>query len=191
MQIHQLSVSYQPEQDRVLMRVGTTGSEEMRLWLTRRLMHGLWPLLNRLMTDQLMKLENAGTALDATDEDLRRMLADFRKEEFLQQADFDTPFVEKPALPLGEEPLLVTDLDATPLAGGRLRLVFRERAPDKAAGKPRSFQVEMDPKLTQGLLHLLDQALAKSGWRDPFTAPEPRPEPDTPGEREPRPRYLN
>src|SRR3954470_23576686 len=108
MQIHQLSVSYQAEHDRLLMRVSSTGGDEMRLWLTRRLMLGLWPLISRLETDQLLKLEAAGSVLDEADEELRRMLADFRKEEFLQRADFDTPYQDQQKLPLGSDPLLVT-----------------------------------------------------------------------------------
>src|SRR6266568_9578510 len=94
MKIHQLSVTYVAEQDRILMRVNTAAAEEMRLWLTRRLMLGLWPLLSKLLTKHLLKLEAAGTSLEKADEDLKRMLADFRKEEFLRQADFDTPYRE-------------------------------------------------------------------------------------------------
>ena len=41
MQIHQMSASYVAEQDRVLLRINTVEGEEMRLWLTRRLMAGL------------------------------------------------------------------------------------------------------------------------------------------------------
>ena len=92
------------------------------------------------------------------------MLADFRKEEFLKNADFDTPYQENQAqLPLGEEPLLVTDVDAAPLPNGRLRLSFNERP--TGVEKPRSFQMEMEPKLMQGLMHLLEQALTLSQWR--------------------------
>src|SRR3954471_331756 len=109
MKIHQLSVTYLAEQDRILLRVNTDAAEEMRVWLTRRLMLGLWPLLSKLLTRHLLKLEAAGNSLETADEDLRRMLADFRKEEFLRHADFDTPYRETAGLPLGEEPLLVTD----------------------------------------------------------------------------------
>src|SRR3954469_10822335 len=128
MQIHQLSVNYQAEQDRVLLRVNSTGGEELRLWLTRRLMLGLWPLLTKVHTDQLLKAENAGSVLEKADEELRKMLTEFRKDEFLQKADFDTPYQDKDNLPLGAEPLLVTDVDASPLPDGRLRLAFNERA---------------------------------------------------------------
>lgn len=188
MNIHQLSATYIAQQDRVLMKINTTAQEEMRLWLTRRLLLGLWPLLSKLLTEHLLKLEAAGSSLESADEELRRMLADFRKEEFLQQADFDTPYKDQATLPLGEEPLLITDVDATPLANGRLRLAFNERIPP---AKPRSFQMELAPKLMQGLMHLLEQALAHSRWREPFAAPAledgSQPEAGTP----PRPRYLN
>lgn len=170
MRIHQLSVTYIAEQDRILMRVNTAAAEEMRLWLTRRLMLGLWPLLSNLLTKHLLKLEAAGTSLDTADEDLKKMLADFRKEEFLKQADFETPYQEnQPQMPLGDEPLLITDVDASPLPNGQLRLSFNERLPGN--GKPRSFRMEMEPKLMQGLMHLLEQALARSQWREAFGAP--------------------
>jgi hypothetical protein len=190
MQIHQMSVTYLPEQDRILMRVNTTEGEEMRMWLTRRLMVGLWPLLSKLLTEHLLKLESAGASLAGANPELKKMLAEFRKEEFLQHADFDTPYQEgQQRQPLGEEPLLVTDVDATPLASGPLRLNFNERPPNGDA-KPRNFQMEMQPKLMQGLMHLLDQALLQSMWREPFVpvaAAEPAGEEGDAN----RPRYLN
>jgi len=170
MKIHQLSAVYLAEQDRILVRINTAAAEEMRMWLTRRLMLGLWPLLSKLLTKHLLKLESAGASLDTADEGLKQMLTDFRKEQFLQEADFDTPYDENKAnLPLGEEPLLVTDVDASPLPNGRLRLSFNERPPNTE--KPRSFQMEMEPKLMQGMMHLLEQALARSQWREAFTPP--------------------
>ncbi|MDB5873135.1 MAG: hypothetical protein JWQ07_2577 [Ramlibacter sp.] len=192
MKIHQLSVTYLAEQDRILVRINTAAAEEMRLWLTRRLMLGLWPLLSKLMTKHLLKLEAAGTSLDTADEDLKKMLADFRKEEFLRHADFDTPYQEnQTALPLGEEPLLVTDVDASPLPNGRLRLSFNEKPPN--ADKPRNFQMEMEPKLMQGMMHLLEQALARSQWRESFGTPVAVEDGTTSDEAaSPRkPRYLN
>jgi hypothetical protein len=170
MKIHQLSVTYLAEQDRILMRVNTAAAEEMRLWLTRRLMLGLWPLLSKLLTRHLLRLEAAGTFLETADDDLKQMLADFRKEEFLKQADFETPYQEnQPQLPLDEEPLLITDVDASPLSNGQLRLSFNERPPGE--GQPRSFHMEMNPRLMQVLLHLLEQALGRSQWREAFGSP--------------------
>jgi hypothetical protein len=190
MQIHQMSVTYLPEQDRILMRVNTTEGEETRMWLTRRLMVGLWPLLSKLLTEHLLKLESAGASLSGANPELKKMLAEFRKEEFLQHADFDTPYQEGQVRhPLGEEPLLVTDEDAKPLPNGPLRLNFNE-SPPNGASKPRSFRMEMQPKLMQGLMHLLDQALLQSQWREAFhhvAGAEPAAD-EGDGHR---PRYLN
>lgn len=195
MNIHQLSVTYLPEQDRILARINTTAAEEMRLWLTRRLMVGLWPLLSKVMTEHLLRLEAAGTSLDTASEELRTMLADFRKQEFLRSADFDTPYQDnQPKLPLGEEPLLVTDVDASPLPNGRLRLSFNENLPQSAEGtEPRRFQMEMEPRLMQGLMHLLEQALVQSTWRDAFVRAGSGEDPTLPesAANGSRPRYLN
>lgn len=189
MKIHQLSVTYQAEQDRIFVRINTAAAEEVRLWLTRRLMVGLWPLLNRLVTEHLLKYETAGASLETADDGLKKMLADFRKEQFLQEADFDTPYDENQAvLPLGQDPVLVTDVDASPLPNGRLRLSFNERLPGGKA--PRNFQVDMDPKLMQGLMHLLEQALTRSQWTEPFAAP-PAVEEAADGDGGRKPRYLN
>ena len=169
MKIHQLSVAYLSHQDRILVRVNTAAAQEKRLWLTRRLMLVLWPQLSKLFTRHLLKLEAAGSSLETADEGLRKMLADFRKEEFLKEADFDTPYQENQAqLPLGEAPLLVTDVDAAPLPNGLLRLSFNERSPGPE--QPRNFRMDMEPKLMQGLLHLLEQALTLSQWHEAFDA---------------------
>jgi hypothetical protein len=192
MKIHQLSVTYVAEQDRILMRVNTAAAEEMRLWLTRRLMLGLWPLLSKLLTKHLLKLEPAGTSLETANEDLKKMLTEFRKEEFLKQADFETPYQENQRqLPLGEVPLLITDVDAAPLPNGLLRLSFNERPPTE--GEPRSFRMEMETQLMRGLMHLLEQALLRSQWREPFGAPVTVEDGTSSDEdrRSRKPRYLN
>ena len=63
MKLHQLSVVYLAEQDRILVRANTSEAAEMRLWLTRRLMLGLWPLLTRMLNKHLLNLEAAGSVL--------------------------------------------------------------------------------------------------------------------------------
>ncbi len=191
MKIHQLSVTYQAEQDRLLVRVNSRAGEEMRLWLTRRMMVGLWPVLSKLNTEQLLAAETGAPAVAGKDEELRRMVADFRKEELLQKADFDTPYQDQDKLPLGAEPLLATHVDATPISDGRVRLACSERL-GAAGAKARGFQVELDPRLMQGFVHLLEQSLTRSKWREPFVAATPPGEADAgAGAEGERPRYLN
>ena len=45
MRLHQLKVEYRPEEDRLLMRLATDTGAEVLLWLTRRCIARLWPVL--------------------------------------------------------------------------------------------------------------------------------------------------
>lgn len=95
------------------------------------------------------------------------MVANFQKEAAAYSGDFQTPYRDAPAaLPLGEEPLLVTEVSLTPLKDGKLQMALMERLPQRQ----RDMQLMMDPSLTQGLLRLLNQALKASDW---LQAPAP------------------
>jgi hypothetical protein len=172
MNIHQVNVSYAGEQDRLLLRINSQGGEEFRIWLTRRLTLQLLPVLDKSSQNQ-----------------------NFQKEAAAYQGDFQTPYKDQPAvLPLGEEPLLVTELNLTPQADGKLHMALLERL----AQRKRDMQLVMDASLTQGLLRLLHQALKTSDWLQvpnlqllpPHTATQL-------GQEEPeqapkdKPRYLN
>ena len=45
MKLHQLKIDFNAEQDRLLMLVSTDDGAEVRMWLTRRFVKLLWPLL--------------------------------------------------------------------------------------------------------------------------------------------------
>ncbi|MDB5847682.1 MAG: hypothetical protein JWP29_1434 [Rhodoferax sp.] len=194
MNVHQMSVTYVSEQDRILLRINTTEGEEMRLWLTRRLMLGLWPGLNQtILGGSSQPQVNAPVADDAA----RKMVAEFQRQAFLQKSDFATPYtVEDAALPLGPEPLLVSQVQVTPLSRGtdaqqpQLRIHFQEKP---GTGAPqRGFQLELAPQLSHGLLHLLERALRESQWGLAGIGAAPAAEPEaTAAAGDERPKYLN
>ena len=96
-----------------------------------------------------------------------QMVQKFQKEAAVYDGDFQTPYKDRPAaLPLGEDPLLVTEVSFSPLADAKLQVLLIERLP----GKQRDLQLVMDPALTQGLLRLLNQGLKASGWLGPVPA---------------------
>lgn len=172
MNIHQLSINYLQEHDRILVRINTIELAELRLWFTRRLTLGFAPLLNRIVAKHVSSQEaikSAHISPTATaDTSTQHLLAEFKKQELLQQSDFKTPFKDQPSqLPLGAEPLLVTEVNVTPLASGQLQMVFSEKLPDQAPGsKPRSFKIALEANLTHGFVHLLDKAIGVSLWHE-------------------------
>jgi hypothetical protein len=195
MNIHQLSVNYVQEHDRVLVRINTVAGEELRLWFTRRLTLGFLPLLSKVVAEQVAKTERVKSPyIAAADAQSQQILADFKKVESVRGSDFATPYQDKPsALPLGAEPLLVTEVNLTPLSNGQLQFVFSEKLSEPAANdaKPRSFQMALEPKLTHGLMHLLEKAFDVSQWAMVSTA-QSQPLDALPGERVmEKPKYLN
>ena len=161
MNIHQVNVSYAGEQDRLLLRINSQGGEEFRIWLTRRLTLQLLPVLDKSSQNQLQSQLPPPDPSAPLPEQRQQILKNFQKEAAGYQGDFQTPYKDQPAvLPLGEEPLLVTELNLTPQPDGKLHMALLERL----AQRQRDMQLVMDASLTQGLLRLLHQALKSSDW---------------------------
>ena len=195
MNIHQLSARYNQEQDRILVRINSTDGTEMRLWLTRRLTLSLWPTLNKAVVEHVARQDDGTTHL--RDEASKKMLADFQRDAVLKDADFSTPYEDfqdapttLPTLPLGNAPLLVTEVRITPVANGPLKIAFNEQLEGQANG--RGFQVELAPPLVHGLVQLLERALQQSAWGEGSDAlgTPPLPGNDAPVLAD-RPKYLN
>ena len=202
MNIHQISVTYVQAQDRCLVRINSHAGEELRLWFTRRLTLGLMPRLKHAAGEQLRlhlalatSTTSATSATSALPMAQRRndLLASFQKEAEIYQGDFKTPFKEQPAaLPLGAQPLVITDIKLALQPNGKVDLQLIEKSDQQVL----NLTLAMDPQLVQGLLHLLAEALKKSQWQQvPLLSPEQATatsdEPMAPLQDADRPRYLN
>ena len=193
MHIHQLSIRYLLEHDRIQMRVNTTDNEELQLWLTRRMTLQLWPVLNQLVIDQYAIPANAKSDgyvnLAALDAPTRQLLTEQCKQETLQNADFQTPYRnEAAARPLGDAPLLVTEVTMSTTEQRHLRLNFKEQIGDDT---PRACQMELNGELVFGLLQLMEQALAQSQWSAAAPPAQPADDGTFADPSATRPTYLN
>ncbi len=157
MNIHQLSVSIDERQDRLLLKLNTQAGQEFRFWLTRRMVIRLLPAMDQ----SVVKLEVAQPGMVASDPPAQHMLTEFKRNAFLQTADFSTPYAQTPqALPMGEEPMLVTDVQLSLQPNGHLQMVFQK----KNEGAPQSCQLNLNPPLVHGMIHLIRQAIEKVEW---------------------------
>ncbi len=167
MQVHQFSVIYVQEQDRILMRINTTTGEQLRVWLTRRLMLPLWPRLNQSVAEHVVQQKGVQgqvqSPLAHSDDLTKQMMADFEREGSIKTSDFKTPFnADSRLLPFGNDPLVVTKISLTPLENGSLRLEFEERLPQQTG--VRAFKVALTAQTMHAVIHLLEKALNRSGW---------------------------
>ena len=161
MNIHQVCVTYINEHDRFLVRINTQGEEEVRLWFTRRLTLGLLPLLEKASQEQLTRQAKPIKPTDPLEAQRQHLLDNFEQEAAAYNGDYKTPYREETAtLPLGTEPLLVTEIKMTPLADGDLQIVILE----KLGEKTRHLHLALDAQLTLGLVSLLNKGMNSSRW---------------------------
>ena len=203
MNIHQVSVSYVPDQDRMMIRINSKEGDELRAWMTRRLALALLPALNQTANEQMKKIAGPADPATSLEEQRGQMLTAFQKEASLRTGDFETPYQEPGSptgradlVPLAPEPLLLTEVKVTLMNSGQLHLQLFEKLPGKT--DVRNFQVTMDAQLSNGLLHLLHQSLQTSQWLQ-VPPPAAHLAVELPADTEPaeltadlaKPRYLN
>ncbi len=165
-----MQVRFEPTADRVLWQLRTHGGELFEVWLTRRLLRQVWPLLQGLVGQAGLKRMSANATVLP---EARAMLAQAARERPLPMADFSQPFNTQPATkPLGPEPLLPEAVELGPGANGQgLKLQLRD-----AAG--RNLALGLSDDLATGLARLLEQALIAADWG--ITAAPATPEALTP-----------
>lgn len=162
MDIHQLQASYQADEDRILLRLNTHSGEEMRVWLTRRMLKGMLGHVQRL-ADHLRAMRNAAATADA-EEDTSGTLDN----------DFESPFEssEQTVLPLGERPLLTTALHVSPDADNSLKVRFDEVS-DGHSEPGRSMEITLGPELLVGFVQVIDAVLKVADWGITLDSPLP------------------
>ena len=162
MELHQISVFYDPAADRLMLLVRGREGEQIGGWLTRRLMLRLWPALQTLVAEISAATLPSGSRPVP---EARAMLSDIRRAEAVQQADFRTPMqTQGTRHPYGEEPLLIAEVNLGTIDRRRLRIEFK-------ATDGRSFHLELVEDMAQAWLHLTEKALRASEWE--LSSPEP------------------
>jgi hypothetical protein len=200
MRLHQLNLKFDPEQDRLLLRINTSTQLELRLWLTRRLTVGVLPLVRRLVAEQVVKVEAleavSDTALMAKDPKIREFLSEIKKDTILKNSDFSTPFKEQAPSPTPaqsaapvDDPVLVSEMALTPLTNGHLKIKFTGKAGGSA--QSRDVQIDLDDKLMHGFLHLLEKSYATSEWATAAVASVDNEAASDKTANTGRPQYLN
>jgi hypothetical protein len=159
MELHQLQVTYQQEEDRILFRASFRNRgaslHEVRAWLTRRLLRNLWPGIIKALETQVAlnqpqaahaKAEIVGMEHQATVKDIA------------DRGDFKTPYnAGAQSFPIGEAPILVTTVHFNISANKPVRINF---VPSQGQG----FEVGFTPQTLHGFCNLLREAVKAAQW---------------------------
>jgi len=152
MKLHQLKIDFNAEQDRLLMLVSTDDGAEVRMWMTRRFVKLLWPLLVKLAEEASPRIKVQPSA------EARKALLGLEHQKAVQRADFSKPFQQAArSTPLGEEPLLLARIQTGSDARG-LPVVLLH--PTQGQG----ITLTLDEVLLHSVCRLLQAAVSKSDW---------------------------
>jgi hypothetical protein len=148
--LHQINLGYSPEEDRMLLRINTTGKTEYRLWLTRRYVRLLWNLLTK-------SVERLPDVRAQAAPETRQAVKSFQREEARQAADYSKDYEDSETKrPLGEAASLLTGVRATPGAKGtQLTLQTKDG---------RAINLTLEKKLLYSLCDLLISSTTQAKW---------------------------
>ncbi|MDX1374690.1 MAG: hypothetical protein R3357_03940 [Burkholderiales bacterium] len=150
--LRQINIDYDAEHDRLLMRIGTSDGAELRLWLTRRYVKLLWPLLVKLAEDASPRIRTQANP------EARKALLGLEHEQALARADFSRPYENKtPKTPLGESPLLLSRIQTGHDRNGQPIVALH---PSDGQG----VTLNLDAVLLHSLCRLIQAAAQKSDW---------------------------
>lgn len=159
MELHQLQVSYQAEEDRLLFRASFKAEDgplqELRAWITRRLLKALWPAILQALDTQvrLDKPQAAHASADIVGMEHHASVAHIRDAGNFN-AHYET---EISHFPLGEAPLLITSVNFAQHAGQPVRISL---APSGGDG----FEVSFTLVMLHGFCSLLSEAAKTAEW---------------------------
>lgn len=175
MKLHQLKIDFNAEQDRLLMLVSTDDGAEVRMWLTRRFVKLLWPLLVKLAEEASPRIKVQANV------EARKALLGIEHQKAVQKADFSKPFQETPrSTPLGAEPLLLARIQTGNDPKG---LPVVSLHPTNGQG----ITLTLDEVLLHSVCRLLQAAVSTSDWDIDLRLPGAEAEPAEQAE----PRTLN
>lgn len=134
------------------MLIATSDALELRMWLTRRFVKLLWPLLVKLAEEASPRIRTQASP------EARKALLGIEHQQAVQKADFSKAYEGTPrTTPLGEEPLLL----------GRIQTGRDRKGQPVVALHPAEGQgvtLTFDSVLLHSVCRLLQAAVKKSGW---------------------------
>jgi hypothetical protein len=158
MDLRQLNAAYVAEEDRILLRASFGSDDhlqEIRAWLTRRLVKSLWPgIMQALETQVLLDRPHIAHASS----EIVTMEHQAMVDNLRTRGKFDQPFsLEAHHLPFGEQPVVLTNTQISLETQQAPRIQF-------TSARAGSFEFALNPGMLHGLCTLLQEAVGQADW---------------------------
>ncbi|MEE8351685.1 MAG: hypothetical protein V3R37_05780 [Rhodospirillales bacterium] len=149
--LHQITMSYAVEDDRLLLRISTTEKKEYQLWLTRRFVSVLWSALMQV-------IEKEPGAKAALEPSAKKAVMAMQHEEAVSASDFSQNHDnETENMTSDTGPLLVIGGKVVQGDQGVTNLILQTRSGPEV-------KVALAKNLLHGLCRLLIETTMKADW---------------------------
>lgn len=157
MRVHQLNITYLPEEDRMHFKINTMDQEEFGFLFTRRFVKMLLPVFVKKFEEELTK-----AVVDTPQS--KKAIMEFEHESAVSQTNFTKDYHKAKHYPLGEAPMLVHAFQMKPGPNNAIILCFIPK--DK-----KGIEIGLDPKTLHSFYQLLTQTVKAAEWNleMPFT----------------------
>jgi hypothetical protein len=116
----QLNGTYFPEEDRVMLKIRTKDDAEYRLWLTRLITQKILAVIEKIS----IKSIEASTKNKALSKNVVETMDEMRQKNIERQTDLTQKYQSTANLPLGAEPLLITNATFTIFQNTKVTMKF-------------------------------------------------------------------
>ena len=156
-------MSFEPVEDRVLLKLDTTDASRFQFWLTRRYVKLLWPvLLELLLKDERIAVRRRPQARHEPSPPRAAPQADDAPAAAPQapatapQAPATAPQAPAAAYPLGATPVLLSRITLKTTERGRALSILPERG--------KGVDLALDQSMLHSMCKLLRDVAAKADW---------------------------
>lgn len=150
--LQQLNITYNPVEDRLLLRANAGSAGEFRIWLTRRYS----TLLAKVLADMIEK-EGGMRELASSRDTINQLKGGAFEQEYQPPFDSDNGRQTSAALPLGADGILGYRINANRKPDGILNL---QLLPEHGPG----LNFDLNRTILFMLYNLLEQGLAGAEW---------------------------
>ncbi len=149
--LHQMTMTYVAEQDRLMFRVSTTDDIEYQMWFTRRFVGVLWGALRQTM-------ERNPDLRDDMTRDVKDAILGMEHQEAVQQADFSQEHKkDNTNLTSNTGPLLVVGGAVTPGEGELTGIKFSTKDGTEV-------RFNLNKQLLHAFCHLMVSTAVRAEW---------------------------
>ena len=151
--LHQFSIDFVAEEDRLLLKVNTTDGQEIQAWLTRRYVRTIWQLIAKL-------LERHPEVQRQSDPATRQAVVGYQHDKAVEAADFSQPYQAAEAVtvrPAGDDPILPITLTIKTKGNMHTLTLSPEAGKEVALG--------LDSDHLHSFAHLLVAAVKRADWQ--------------------------